>query len=103
MAFQPKLWLGVGAFALAGTVNPATAEPAIDPDPSVSATPARAGSQNQTPSRPVALAQLRDSGGEGGRAEKGGGRRTRVPRLPARWIWCKAQGVWSSRADPAAR
>jgi hypothetical protein len=77
MTFKPKLWLGVGAFALAGTVNPAAAEPAVDHDPTVSATPARAGSQNQTASHPVILAQLRGSGGEGGEGGEGGARGSR--------------------------
>jgi hypothetical protein len=66
MAFKPKLWLGVGAFALAGSVHPAAAEPAVNPDPSASSAPARTASPGQPTVRPVILAQARAFGGEGG-------------------------------------
>ena len=85
MTFKPKLWLGVGAFALAGSVNPAGAEPATSPEPSVSTTmPVRTGSQNQTGFRPIILAQYRGSGGGEARAEKEG------------------KAARAARADPAA-
>jgi hypothetical protein len=46
MTFKPKLWLGVGVFALTGAVNPTAADSSLPPDPAISRAPVAAGARN---------------------------------------------------------
>ena len=66
MSFKPKLWLGVGAFALAGAANPVAADPIASPDPANPQIPVAASAGEGQASRPVILAQTGGFGGEGG-------------------------------------
>jgi hypothetical protein len=70
--FKPKVWLKVGAFAVAGTVAPAAAEPAAQPAAGFEGTPAEAGSKGQSKPHSLMTAQFRGSGGEASRSGEGG-------------------------------
>lgn len=75
MSFKPKVWLKVGAVALAGTATPAAAEQAAQTKAGLEATPSEVGSPNQTKPPSQMMAQFRGSGGEGGEAGGEGGER----------------------------
>lgn len=66
MTFRPKLWLGVGAVALASSVNPIAAEPAADASSAASSASLRSGPERAQAPKPVLLAQGGGLGGEGG-------------------------------------
>ncbi len=80
MSFKPKLWLGVGAFALTGAVNPAAADSSLPPDPAISRAPVAAGARNGPASERVIPVQARGPGGESGETGQGGERRPRSSR-----------------------
>src|SRR5918912_1704966 len=100
MSFKPKLWLGVGAFALAGAANPAGADPAVSPEPTMSRLPSTANAQTGHASELVILAEARGLGSEGGEAGEGGERGT--PRKVRHAREGRARGV-HRRKQPSNR